>query len=210
MPIKPQNVDQYLESGCGRCELGGTPQCKVQPWVEELRLLREILQESELTEEIKWSAPCYTHEGKNILTLSALKESVVISFFRGVQMKDPENVLEKPGKNSRIARYIRFTNVQKIVSLKPAILSYVQEAIELEKSGKKVDLTKNAPLDYPEELIQMFEANPEFEEAFAALTPGRQRGYLIHFSSAKQSKTKTARIKRCMPKIFSGKGWNER
>lgn len=210
MSIKPENVDQYLASGCGRCELGGTPQCKVQSWIEELRLLRGILQESGLTEEVKWSAPCYTHDGKNILMLSALKESVTISFFQGALMQDPENILEKPGENSRYARYIRFTDAQTVVSRKPVILSYIQEAIEIEKSGKKVDVSNDAPLEYPEELIQLFEADPNFEEAFSALTPGRQRGYLIHFSSAKQSKTRTARIEKSMPKIFSGKGWNER
>ncbi|MCB0132385.1 MAG: DUF1801 domain-containing protein, partial [Caldilineaceae bacterium] len=92
MPVKPDNVEHYLASGCGRCELGGTPQCKVHSWGEELRLLRAILQESGLTEEIKWSAPCYTHAGKNILMLSALKESAIVSFFRGAQLMDPENL----------------------------------------------------------------------------------------------------------------------
>ena len=210
MPVKPENVDQYLASGCGRCEFGGTPKCKVQSWVEELHLLRGILQESGLTDEIKWGAPCYTLEGKNILMLSALKESVVVSFFRGAQMKDPEKILEKPGKNSRFARYIRFRDTQSISTLKNAILSYTQEAIKLERSGNKVNISNNAPLEYPDELIQMFDARPDFAEAFFTLTPGRQRGYLIYFTSAKQSKTKTSRIEKSMPKIFIGKGWNER
>jgi len=210
MSVKPANVDQYMESGCGRCKFGGTPQCKVHAWAEELRLLRGIVQESELTEELKWSAPCYTHDGKNILMLSALKESVTVSFFQGAAMKDPENILEKPGENSRFARYIRFTDTQTIASLKPAILTYIQEAIEVQKSGEKVDVGNSATLEHPDELIQIFETNPDFEEAFSALTPGRQRGYLLHFTSAKQSKTKTARIEKSMPKIFNGKGWNER
>ena len=210
MPVKPDTVDQYLESGCGRCAFGGTPQCKVQSWVEELRLLREILQESALTEEIKWSAPCYIYDGKNILMLSALKESVIISFFRGAHLKDPENVLEKPGDNSRFARYLRFTDAEKITAQKNTILSYVSEAIELEKSGKQLDISKASPLEYPDELLQIFAENPDFEAAFSALTPGRQRGYLIHFSSAKQSKTKIARIEKSKRKIFDGKGWNER
>ncbi len=163
-----------------------------------------------MTEELKWSAPCYTDNGKNILMLSTLKESVTISFFQGAQMQDPEKLLEKPGENSRYARYIRFTDAQTVVSRKPVILSYIQQAIEIKKSGKKVDVSNDAPLESPEELIQMFESDPGFEEAFSALTPGRQRGYLLHFSSAKQSKTRTARIEKSMPKIFSGKGWNER
>jgi uncharacterized protein YdeI (YjbR/CyaY-like superfamily) len=209
MSIKPENVDQYMASGCGRCKFGGTPQCKVHVWTEELRLLRGILQESGLTEEVKWGSPCYTHDGKNILMLSTLKESVNILFFRGTQMSDPENILEKPGENSRFARYIRFTDAQTCAALKHAISGYIQEAIEIEKSGKQADTSNDAPLEYPEELIQLFAANPDFEAAFSVLTPGRQRGYLIHFSSAKQSKTKAARIEKCMPKIFSGKGWNE-
>jgi len=210
MPIKPENVEQYIESGCGRCELGGTPQCKVESWKEELRLLRKIMLESELTEEIKWSSPCYTHRGKNILMLSALKESVIVSFFQGAQLKDPENILEKPGENSRFARYLRVTDTKTIAALKHTILSYIQEAVDIEKSGKKEDVNNNKMLEFPGELVQMFEANPGFQEAFSALTPGRQRGYLIHFSSAKQSKTKTARIQKFMPKILDGKGWNER
>lgn len=209
MPIKPANVDQYLQSGCGRCKFGGTPQCKVHSWGEELRLLREILQASGLTEEIKWSMPCYTHDGKNILLLSALKESVTLSFLRGADMQDPENILEKPGENSRFARYMRFTDTQSIAALKHAIPAYIQEAIALENAGKKVDASTDAPLEYPEELTQLFAANPDFAKAFAALTPGRQRGYLLYFSSAKQTKTRTARIEKCMPKIFSGKGWSE-
>ena len=210
MSVKPENVDQYMESGCGRCEYGGTPQCKVKSWVEELRLLRGILQKTGLTEELKWSAPCYTYNGKNILMLSAPKEDVIVSFFQGAQLKDPENILEKPGENSRFARYIRFTDVETIASLKHTILRYIQEAIKIENSGKRMDVSNDAPLKYPDELIQTFQADPDFEEAFSALTPGRQRGYLIHFSSAKQSKTRTARIEKSMPKIFIGKGWNER
>jgi uncharacterized protein YdeI (YjbR/CyaY-like superfamily) len=210
MSIKPDDVEQYLENGCGRCELGGTPQCKVKSWDEELRLLRGIIQDSGLTEEIKWSAPCYTKDGKNILMLSALKESVVVSFFRGAQLKDIDKILEKPGENSRFARYIRFTDTKKIASLKQALIRYIQEAIRIEKSGKKANVSNDTAMEYPQELIHMFAANPDFAEAFAALTSGRQRGYLIHFSSAKQSKTKTARIEKCMPKIFEGKGWNDR
>jgi len=210
MTVNPENVDQYMESGCGRCELGGTPQCKVRSWVEPLRLLRAILRESGLTEELKWRAPCYTHQGKNILMLSALKESVTVSFFRGAQMKDPERILEKPGPNSRFARYIRFADGQAIAPLKKTMLRYIQEAVALENAGEQADVDKDALPAFPDELMQMFEANPDFEQAFTALTPGRQRGYLIHFTSAKQAKTRTARIQKFMPKIFAGKGWHER
>ena len=210
MPVKPENVDQYLEIGCGRCELGGTPKCKTQRWLEELRVLRGVLQGSGLTEEMKWSAPCYTSNGKNILMLSALKESVVVSFFRGSQLEDPENILEKPGDNSRFARYIRFKNLQSINERIQAVQSYIRNAIELEQSNNSVHFSKDVAQEHPEELTQLFESTPKFEAAFNALTPGRQRGYLIYFTSAKQSKTRTSRIERSMPKIFLGKGWNER
>lgn len=209
MSLRPENVTQYIENGCGRCVFGGTPQCKVKPWVHELHLLTGILRESGLTEEIKWGVPCYTHDGKNILLLSALKESVTVSFFRGAELKDPEGILEKPGEYSRFDRSLRFTGVQRIASLKHAMLSYIQQAVELENSGKRVDYSKDRPLDYPAELVQLFIANPDFDDAFHALTPGRQRGYVIYFSSAKQSKTKTARIEKSMAKIFMGTGWNE-
>ena len=209
MPERPTDVDQFLEIGCGRCEFGGTPDCKVKPWTKELKLLRKLLLGAGLTEEIKWSAPCYTHDGRNIVALSALKESATISFFRGAELSDGEEVLEKPGENSRFARYMRFTSVKQINSLKQVIVSYVREAIELEKSGKKAT-SDNAMPQHPDELTQVFNSNPKFRDAFNALTPGRQRGYLLHFSSPKQSKTRIARIEKCKPKIFDGKGWNER
>ena len=210
MPEKPNDVDQYLDIGCGRCKFGGTPDCKVKSWTDELTLLRSILFQSDLTEEIKWSAPCYTYEGRNVLTLSALKESAVVSFFRGAELPDSENILEKPGENSRFARYVRFTDTKQIKSLKKVLLEYIRVAIQLEKTGSKPKASEAVETQHPAELTEMFESDPKFAKAFFALTPGRQRGYLIHFSSAKQSKTRIARIRKCMPKIFEGKGWNER
>lgn len=210
MPTKPTNADQFLRSGCGRCELGGTPDCKVVSWSEELRLLRFILQKSGLKEEIKWSQPCYTHEGSNIVLLSALKDSATVSFLRGALLKDPAKILEKPGENSRFARYARFTDTESIAAHEATLLAYVKEAIALEESGVKVDTSQDALPDAPPELVDMLEANADFAMAFDALTPGRQRGYLLHFNAAKQSKTRIARIEKCMPKIFAGKGWSER
>ncbi len=210
MPTRAESVDQYLESGCGRCERGGTPQCKVRAWVDELRLLREILQQSTLVEEAKWGAPCYTHHGKNVLMLSALNDSVVVSFFQGAQLKDPVGILEKPGESSRFARYLRFTDRQGVEQRQGDILAYVAEAAEIAKSGNSLEPAVTDLPEYPQELVDVFGGDPGFEAAFTALTPGRQRGYLIHFSSAKQSATRAARIDRQMPKIFAGKGWNER
>ena len=210
MPEKPTTVAQYLEIGCGRCALGGTPQCKVLPWIEELRLLRKILLSSGLTEAIKWGAPCYSHQGKNILMLSALKDSVVVSYFQGAQLPDPQKLLEKPGANSRFARYIRFTDTIDIEKRKLAIFDFIKAAVALKESDQPTDVSLNALPDHPLELTKLFAANPAFQTAFSALTPGRQRGYLLHFSSAKQSSTRTTRIEKCIPKIHTGKGWNER
>lgn len=210
MPTKPTTVNEYLEIGCGRCKLGGTPDCKTLAWTKELNALRKILQESDLTEELKWSTPSYTYNGKNVAQLGALKDAVMLSFFNGALLKDPANILEKPGENSRFARRIRITDAQSARKLKKTILQYVREAINNEEAGKRVDTSKDPGPDYPEELTQAFKADPKLKKAFNALTPGRQRGYLLHFNSAKQSTTRTNRIQKCAPKILAGKGWNER
>ncbi|WFB37666.1 DUF1801 domain-containing protein [Kiritimatiellota bacterium B12222] len=209
MTVKPETVDDYLLAGCGRCSLGGTPECKVHRWSAELLLLRALLLETDLTEEIKWGAPCYTLGGKNVIILGALKGNVSLSFFRGHELDDATGLLEKSGENSQIARVMRFHDVASITTQKQTILAFIQQAIALEASGKAKPVVKAVEMPYPEELLQICETHPEFEEAFSALTPGRQRGYLIYFSSAKQSKTRQARIQKCMPKIFEGKGWNE-
>lgn len=210
MPVKPNSVDEYLAIGCGRCKYGGTPQCKVHRWESVLAELRAILNSSELSENIKWSAPCYTYNDRNILSLSALKDCAVVSFFRGAQLTDPEGLLEKPGPNSRFARYLKFTDTETIVASKATLLNFVSEAIALSTTGEKARPSSDGLMAYPEELIQAFESSPDFEEAFHDLTPGRQRGYLLHFTSAKQSRTRSSRIEKCKPAIFAGKGWNER
>jgi uncharacterized protein YdeI (YjbR/CyaY-like superfamily) len=211
MPVRPSSFHQYIKDGCGRCELGGTPQCKVRAWGEELGQLRDYLQDSGLEVGIKWGAPCYTHNGKNILMLSALKDSVVVSFFRGAELADKEGILEKPGENSRFARYLRFTGLESILGRKEIVLAYIREAVALEESGTQAKGRGDEPEEeYPPELLQAFQADPEFEKAFAALTPGRKRGYLIHISSAKQPKTRFARIEKFRDKIIQGKGWNNR
>ena len=210
MSIKPANVDQYIDSGCGRCDFGATPRCKVRSWQAELHLLREILRETGLREEVKWNAPCYTHDGKNVLMLSALRESVTVSFFRGGELKDTAQLLEKPGDNSRFVRYLRFTDTGSIAARKSLILDYAREATTLETSGRQKRASDPVQLTRPEELERAFAEHPALEDAFAALTPGRQRGYLLHFTSAKQSATRSARIEKCIPRILEGKGWNER
>ncbi|WP_238857877.1 YdeI/OmpD-associated family protein [Poritiphilus flavus] len=204
-----KSVDNYLIEGCGRCELGGTPDCKVHRWTEELKLLRGIVQDCGLTEECKWGAPCYTYQGKNILMLSALREYCCISFFKGSLLADAKSLLVKPGPNSQAARLFKFVDVGKVKELETNIKAYIFEAIEIEKAGLKVAFKTN-PEPLPEELVMKFEEDPVLKTSFEALTPGRQRGYILHFSQPKQSKTKIARIEKCIPMILSGIGLHDK
>ena len=205
--MNPQ-ADKYLINGCMRCKYGGTPQCKVLNWVDELESLRQIVSDTGLTEEIKWGVPVYTHNGKNVVTVNALKESANIGFFKGVLLKDEHQILRQQG-NLQSDRLIRFTNTEEIYKLRDILKEYVLEAIEIEKSGKKVAFKKN-PEPIPNELLQALENDPAFKTAFYALTPGRQRSYNIFISQPKQEKTRLSRVEKCKPKVFEGKGWNER
>ena len=202
-------VDRYIVEGCGRCPLGGTPNCKVNSWQEELHQLRRIILDTGLTEELKWGVPCYTFEKSNIAIVSALKECCVLSFFKGALLNDQHKLLDKPGENSQAARVIRFTNVQEILQVEPILKAHIIEAIEVEKAGLKVALKKN-PEPIPEEFQKKLDEIPSLKAAFEALTPGRQRGYIIHFSQPKQSKTRASRVEKCIPMIFDGKGLHDR
>lgn len=201
-------VDLYFLDGCGRCALGGTPQCKVNTWKKELEILRTIVLACGLTEESKWGMPCYTFRNKNILILGAFIDYCAISFFSGVLLQDENGLLSKPGESTQVARLIRFTDSKKIIEMQSILKSYIYEAIEIEKAGVKVKFKKNfEPI--PEEFKKKLEKNLKLKSAFESLTPGRQRGYVLHFSQAKQSKTRESRIKNCIPLILSGKGLNE-
>lgn len=203
-------VDLYLAEGCGRCPLWRTPDCKVHPWQAELAALRTILLDTALREEVKWKVPCYTFEGNNVLILSAFKEYCSLSFFKGALLKDHGGILEKPGENTQAGRLIRFTDVQRIVALESVIKAYVAEAIEVEKAGLDVEYKKTSEFEVPDELVDVFDEDPQFREAFESLTPGRQRGYLLYFSGAKQSKTRVSRIEKYRQQIFEGKGMHDR
>lgn len=207
LELNPQ-VDKYLVDGCMRCKYGGTPRCKVLNWVEELEVLRQIALETGLKEEIKWGVPVYTHKGNNVVNVSALKGSANIGFFKGVLLEDNYQILEQQG-NIQSARLVRFTNVEAIIKVKNILKDYIHEAIELEESGQKVTFKKN-PEPIPYELQQKLEDDPVLKVAFEALTPGRQRGYIIHFSQPKQSKTRASRIEKCIPKIMAGQGFHDR
>lgn len=201
-------IDKYLLDGCMRCKFGATPKCKVNDWKEELKMLRLILLETDLKEELKWSVPCYTYQSKNVLILSAFKDSVSINFFKGALLKDSAGLLEKPGENSQAARYMKFRSLDQVLKQEEHLKKYILEAIELEKANKNVEFKKD-PEPIPEELIDIFAEDPDYEAAFNSLTPGRKRSYILHISSAKQPKTRISRAGKCRDKVFSGKGFNE-
>lgn len=204
-----RSVDNYFIEGCGRCPLGGTPSCKVHNWTSELELLRKIVLECGLTEESKWGAPCYTFQNKNVLMVSTLKEYCCISFFKGSLLSDDKNLLVKPGPNSQAARLFKFINSNEIIKIESDIKAYIFESIEVEKAGLNVTFKKN-PEPIPEELETKFEEDPVLKNAFEALTPGRQRGYILHFSQPKQAKTRISRIEKCIPMILSGIGLHDK
>lgn len=178
-------------------------------WREELLALRKILLDCGLVETFKWSSPCYTVDDGNVALLWGFKDAATLGFFKGVLLKDPEKILIAPGENSRSSRILRFTDTAQIASQEKTIRAYVREAMELERAGVKVDMPKD-DLDYPEELISALEEDPELQAAFEGLTPGRRRGYVLHFSQAKQSQTRRARIDKHRSRILAGKGMHDR
>lgn len=201
-------VDHYFTNGCGRCPHYQTPACKVHPWSSLLVELREYLLESELTEEFKWSQPCYTLNGKNVVILTAYKDFTCLAFFKGSLMNDPEARLISPGEHSRHGRQLRWTSLVQINKDRDVIKEYLAEAIRVEKAGLQVP--PGSPIsDIPDELQNAFNEDPPFEQAFFALTPGRQRGYIIYFGQAKQSQTRVNRIDKYRPQILSGLGMKD-
>lgn len=201
-----QHADTYFTAGCGRCAKGGTPACKVNTWAAELAALRVLVLDSGLTEECKWGVPCYTVNGGNVVIIHSFKEYCALLFFNGALIKDPKGILVQQTENVQAGRQLRFTNVQEIIKLKTTIKAYLQEAIAVEKAGLKVAMKPTAEFAMPEEFQAKLDASPDLKTAFEALTPGRQRGYLLHFAAAKQSKTREARIEKCTPLILNGKG----
>lgn len=178
-------------------------------WQKEYQRLRTIILDCGLTEELKWGQPCYTLSTKNIVLIHGFNEYCALLFMKGALMNDPKGILIQQTENVQSARQIRFTNLQDIVDLEADLKLYVREAIEVEKSGAKVEFKETKEFFMPEELKEKFDEMPELKQAFEALTPGRQRGYLLHFSAPKQSKTREARIEKCVPQILEGKGLND-
>lgn len=174
-------------------------------WHDEFEELRRIILDCQLDEDVKWRHPCYTLQGKNVVLIHGFKEYCAILFMKGALLKDAKHLLVAPGA-MQAARQIRFTNVQEIAQLEPTLKAYIREAIQAEKSGLKVKLKKTAEYKVPDEFKKKLNDMPALKAAFGALTPGRQRGYLLYFAGAKQSTTRQSRVEKCMPQILKGKG----
>lgn len=182
---------------------------KASKWQEELEQLRKIVLDCGLTEELKWGVPCYTFQKGNIVLIHTFKEYCALLFFKGVLLADADGILVQQTENVQATRQIRFTHVREIVELKPTLKAYIFEAMEVEKAGLKVELKKTPEFAVSEEFQTKLDEFPALKTAFEALTPGRQRAYLLHFSQPKQSKTREARVEKCLPQILNGKGLNE-
>ncbi|MCV2483863.1 DUF1801 domain-containing protein [Flavobacterium sp. SH_e] len=182
---------------------------KVEKWKSELEQMRAIVLDCHLSEELKWGSPCYTFEKTNIVLIHYFKKYCAFLFFKGALMKDPDNILIQQSDNVQAARQIRFTNVEDILAKKEILKKYIFEAAEIEKSGQKVELKKVSDFEIAEELQNKFNSDANFKKAFYALSPGRQRAYLLHFSQPKQSKTREARVEKNISRILAEKGLND-
>jgi len=182
---------------------------KAKQWQEEFEQLRMTILGCGLDEELKWGVPCYTFQKRNIVLIHGFKEYCAILFVKGALLKDEKRVLIRQTENTQAARQMRFTSVQEIVEMESILKAYIDEAIEVEKAGLQVNFKKASEFTVPEEFQNKLDETPALKTAFDALTPGRQRAYILYFSSPKQSKTRAARVERCMPQIFNGKGLND-
>jgi uncharacterized protein YdeI (YjbR/CyaY-like superfamily) len=178
-------------------------------WQAELKKLRKIILDCGLTEDLKWGQPCYSLDGKNVVLIHGFKEYCAMLFMKGVLLPDPKGILIQQTKNVQAARQIRFTSVPQIVKLEKTLKAYVRAAIKVEKSGAQVPFKRTEDYEMPAELEERLDRSASLRDAFAALTPGRQRGYIYYFSQAKQSKTRESRIEKCIPRILEGFGWDD-
>ncbi|MBU2903254.1 YdeI family protein [Arenibacter algicola] len=193
--MNPKVVDRFLD--------------RAKKWKPEMTLLREICLDFGLTEEFKWMHPCYTFQDKNVVLIHGFKEYCALLFHKGVLLKDTNNMLIQQTENVQAARQLRFTSLKEIIDLKPTIKAYIFEAIEVEKAGLEVTLKKTSEFNMPTEFKKALDNDPDLKAAFQGLTPGRQRGYLLYFSQAKQSATRANRVEKYTPKILQGKGLND-
>ncbi|HZG00459.1 MAG TPA: YdeI/OmpD-associated family protein [Chitinophagales bacterium] len=182
---------------------------KNKGWQREIESLRKIVLDTGLTEELKWGVPCYTLNGSNVVLIHCFKEYCALLFHKGALLKDKEKILVQQTKNVQSARQIRFTDVEQIHDMKGIVAEYIHQAVKVEKAGLKVPMKKTKEFEMPEEFRNKLDKDKALKKAFDALTPGRQRGYLLHFSSAKLSKTRESRIEKATPMILDGKGLDD-
>ena len=182
---------------------------KISKWQEEYQALRTIVLETGLTEELKWGCPCYTLDGSNFVLIHGFKDYCALLFMKGALLKDPKGILIQQTKNVQAARQIRFTNIKEIIKLRTTLKAYIKNAIEIEKAGLKVELKKSSEFEMPKEFQDKLDTTPALLNAFKALTPGRQRAYLLFFAAAKQAATRESRINKYLPIIMAGKGLND-
>ena len=180
-----------------------------EKWRKETDQLREIAAGCDLTEALKWGKPCFTFQKKNVAIIIPLKESCAFSFFKGALLRDPKHILQRIGDHTQAARWIKFTSFREIAPLRSTLTEYIREAIALEKAGKKIELKQPSEYPIPEELQSALDNNAVLRAAFGRLSPGRRKSYIFHISSARQAKTRSARVEKCLPMILSGRGFNE-
>lgn len=202
-------IADYFDKGCGRCARFGTADCSVQIWQDGLRLLRDICRDGGLRETVKWGHPCYTHAGRNIAIIGAQRAGIRLGFFNPALLRDPAGILERQGPHTPHADTIRLTDAADVARLAPVIREYLYEAMDYAVAGI-TPVKQTVVLDLPDALVTALDADPELAEAFAALTPGRQKSYVILVNGAKALATQQARIAKARPKIIAGKGAMER
>ncbi len=203
------DVEDFFTKGCGRCDRFATPDCSTRRWLQGLNALRAICRDLELAETVKWAHPTYMYAGRNIALVAAFRDDFRLSFMNPALMKDPEGVLQKNGPNTRHAGIIRFTDNAQVAAMEPTIRAYLKEAMDYAEAGIKPP-KEEAEFDLPQELLDALDADPELSEAFHALTPGRQRSYVINLNGAAKPETRTARITKFRDRILAGKGAIER
>lgn len=202
-------IEEYFTRGCGRCARFDTPDCSTRRWAEGLAALRRLCLEMGLEESVKWGQPCYQHAGRNIVIFGALKSDFRLSFFNASLLSDPEGILQRRGPQTRSADMVAFTDAAEVAPKVPALQALLREAIGHAAAGRKEAKAPRA-LEMPDELSAALDADPELAEAFAALTPGRQRSHVLHLLSSANPATRQARIARQRERILAGKGFNER
>lgn len=203
------DIEDFFSKGCGRCDRFDTPDCSTKRWADGLADLRRICVAAGLVETVKWGHPCYMHAGRNIAIIGAFRDDFRLTFFDAALMTDPAGVLEKQGPNTRHNGMMRFTGASGVAARAPIISAYLAEAMRYADAGVLAP-KETHDIDLPDELVEALDADPELAEAFHALTPGRQRSYVIHLGSTKSSATRTARIAKCRDRIIAGKGATER